>query len=92
MGDAARKLLEKMRASPSGWGQSDFERLFQGFGFAQREGGSHTIYTHPEYPGLRMSVPRHNDLREWVARDSVKLIDELLYLQSRSEDGDGLER
>jgi len=77
-GNSARKLLERMRASASGWGQSDFERLFEGFGF-KAKGKKHRIYYHPKFPDLWISVPRHNVLKEWVARDAVKLIDELIY-------------
>lgn len=76
-GDAAQKMLERMRKSASGWGQRDFERLLGGFGFKWREGGKHRIYFHQHFSDLCISVPRHNTLREWVARDAVKLIDEL---------------
>ena len=75
-GRSAEKLLEDMRNSASGWGQKDFERLLSGFGFKWREGRDR-VYFHPEYPQLRISVPRHNSLRDWVARDAVRLIDKL---------------
>jgi len=75
-GSAAEKLLEQMRNSPSGWGQKDLERLLKGFGFEYRE-GKERVYFNRKYPTLRISVPRHNSLRDWVARDAVKLIDEL---------------
>jgi hypothetical protein len=83
-GAAAQKLLERMRASQSGWGQADFERLFTGFGFKARQ-GKHTIHMHSQFSDLVIGVPRHNSLKEWVARDAVKLIDELIERQNQSE-------
>jgi len=77
MGDAAQKLLERMRATQSGWGQSDFERLLTGFDFKKR-GKKHDIYIHSKFPDLRISVPRHNSLKEWVAEEAVATIDDLL--------------
>lgn len=76
-GRAAQQLLEDMRNSPSGWGQKDFERLLTGFGF-KIKGKKHAIYIHQEFPDLRISVPRHNSLKEWVAQDAVKVIDQLI--------------
>lgn len=77
MGRSAEKLLQDMRNSPSGWGQLDLERLLTGFGFEYREGKKHRIYFHGTHRRLRISVPRHDSLRDWVARDAVRLIDEV---------------
>lgn len=84
-GTAAKKLLERMRNSPSGWGQSDFEKLLVGYNFKQRQ-GKHTVYMHPNHPSLMIVVPRHNELKDWVARDAVKLIDELEKLEGEKKD------
>ncbi len=73
-----------MQASPSGWGQKDFERLFLGYGFEKR-GTKHDIYIHTKYKELRMSVPRHNSLKEWVAREAVKIIKELITLMEEDK-------
>lgn len=86
-GRAAQKLLEDMRNSPSGWGQKDFERLLAGFGFEWKE-GKHRIYYHREFPLLVISVPRHNKLKDWVARDAVKLVDELIELSKGKSHGE----
>jgi len=75
-GKAAQKMLEKMRASPNGWGQKDFETLLCGFGF-EVGGTKHAIYMHPLFHELVISIPRHNDVKPVYARDAVKLIDEL---------------
>ena len=83
-GNAAQKLCERMRSSLSGWKQKDFERLFEGFGLKWREGKKHRIYYHPTFSDLWMSIPRHNKLKEWVARDAVKLIDKLRNSQKGS--------
>ncbi|HXG38151.1 MAG TPA: type II toxin-antitoxin system HicA family toxin [Bacteroidota bacterium] len=86
-GSAAQKLLQQMRQTASGWGQKDFEHLFKGFGFTWKEGKKHRIYYHPRYKNLWISVPRHNTLKEWVARDAIKLIDELLILSGGTING-----
>jgi hypothetical protein len=86
-GGSAQKILEQMRNSPSGWGQKDFERLLTGFGFKYRE-GKERVYINRRFPQLRISVPRHSSLREWVARDAVKLIDELLDLTNKESTQD----
>ncbi len=56
---AHEKLLEKMRVSSAGWGQGDLQRLYEGYGFARREGANHTFYQHPDHPQLTASVARH---------------------------------
>lgn len=83
-GRSAHKLLDRMRRTSSGWGQNDFERLLTGFGFEYREGKKHRFYFHKDYKDLWISVPRHNSLKEWVARDAVELIDSL---QSKEREG-----
>lgn len=75
---AASKLLETMRLTKSDWGQKDFHRLLQGYGFINKGGKKHNKYYHPEHLNLWISIPRHNILKEWVAVESVKLIDELI--------------
>jgi hypothetical protein len=88
-GGPAQKLLERMRGSSAGWGQKDFESLLSGFGFKWKEGKKHRVYYHPEFPNLWISIPRHNSLRNWVARDAVKLIDELMNLSKAKEATNG---
>lgn len=88
-GNAAQKLLDRMRNSYSGWRQEDFEKLFLGFGFGFREGKKHRVYVYPNLPTFSLSVPRHNDLKEWVARDAVKLIDDLLKELEKQGDNNG---
>lgn len=83
-GHSARKLLKRMRSTPSGWGQKDFERLLTGFGF-KCTGKKHDIYIHPNFPDLRISVPRHKSLRDWVAHDAVEVVDELISRLTKEE-------
>ncbi len=75
-----------MRSSSSGWGQKDFERLLIGFGFECKQ-GKHAIYWHPTFSDLWISVPRHNKLKEYVAREAVKLIDDLIKRSPTSNGG-----
>lgn len=88
-GSAAQKLLERMRKTSSGWGQRDFEHLLTGFDFGWKEGKKHRIYIHRKFQDLLISVPRHNSLRQWVARDAIKLIDELIKRSNKNEANNG---
>lgn len=77
MSTNALKLLERMRRTKSGWGQKHFHQLLSGFGFKEA-GKKHAIYTHPEHPEFRVTVPRHKSVREYVTARVVKVVDELL--------------
>ena len=71
-----------MRRTKSGWRRQDFEKLLRGFGL-ELKGKKHDIWIHPVYHQIRVPVPRHNKLKEWVAENAVRWIDELKRLQSR---------
>lgn len=88
-GRAAQKLLERMRNTSSGWRQKDFEHLLLGFGFEYKEGKKHRLYRHPQFTELSISVPRHDTLKEWVAREAVKLIHDLIDQTKEKEDDNG---
>lgn len=74
---SAQKLREDMENNKSGWGQSDLDDLYTGFGFELRQGGKHRMYTHPFFPQLHQSVSRQNDLPPGYAQSALKLIAEL---------------
>lgn len=82
---AHEKLLEKMRVSTAGWGQDDLRRLYEGYGFARREGANHTFYQHPDFPQLTASVGRHNQLANGYAQTAVLLLDSLFQLQEQAK-------
>lgn len=86
-GSSAQKLFERMQNTQFGWGQDDFEKLFLGYGFKCREGKKHTIYWHPVHTQFKMSVPRHDSLKPWVARESIALIEELIKISEEETDG-----
>jgi hypothetical protein len=74
----AWKRLDKTRNSRAGWGQDHYERLFTAFGFAYRDGGEHRVYWDPEDKQDRVSVPRHGELKAYVAELAVAAIDRML--------------
>jgi hypothetical protein len=76
-GATAMKLREDMKNNKSGWGQSDLDTLYRGYGFTLREGGKHRMYTHSVFPQLHESVSRQNDLPPGYAQSALKLIAEL---------------
>ncbi len=75
--NSAKKLLERMRRTKSGWKPKDFDTLYSGFGFVKIEKTNHTAYKHPKYPDLYDLVARHGKLADGYASDAVKTIDEL---------------
>lgn len=83
MGRKADRLVGQMRESPHGWGPEDVGTVLKGHGFNHREGRKHTVYQHRERPELTITVPRHRELRAWVIRDTIKLIDELQQTRGR---------
>lgn len=82
---AHEKLLKRMRRSLADWGQDDLRRLYTGYGFAVREGGNHTFYTHPKYPQLTASVARHNSLAKGYVSTAIENIDSLLELENQEQ-------
>jgi hypothetical protein len=76
-GATAMKLREDMKNNKSGWGQSDLDTLYRGYGFVLREGGKHRMYTHTAFPQLHESVSRQNDLPPGYAQSALKLLTEL---------------
>ncbi len=80
------KLLEKMRNSKDGWKRIDLDHLYEAFGFVIQHGRSHDIVKHPDYPRLRTTLPRHNPLAKGYVEVAVKLVDELIKLNSQQEE------
>ena len=89
MSRKAEKLLERMRQTKAGWKPNDLYSLYEGFGFIIKSGGSHDLVTHPDYPQLVTSLPRHKKLAKYVVGEAIKMVDRLKQLeqeQERSED------
>src|SRR5262249_21560707 len=85
----AQRLFRRMQRTKSGWGWSDFDTLYRGFGFTARDVGPHTVYAHPSYPELRTAVARHRHLPPGYAQRAVTLIRRLQQLEAQeSENGD----
>lgn len=82
----AEKLLEKMRQTKQGWGYNDLERLYEGFGFESRQGGSHAFFSHPKHRDLAATVARHRSLAGGYVQHAIKLIDELKKREGNYED------
>lgn len=71
----ALKLLDKTRRNKHGWGQQHYEALLCGFHFEKDERANHTFYTDPDDASNVVSVPRHRDVRDWVADDAIAAIE-----------------
>ena len=86
MSRKAEKLLERMRASKAGWSRNEVAALYEQYGFAIRQGSSHDIVSHPEYPELRATLPRHDELAKAYVVHAVRLITRLKELRSGGAD------
>lgn len=73
----AMKLRADMENNKNGWGQSDLDTLYVGYGFVLRQGGKHRMYYHPVFPQLHETVSRQNDLPPGYAQSALKLLREL---------------
>ena len=76
-GRKAKKLLERMRKSKSGWTSQDLLRLYRGFGFDIRNGRRHEVITHSADSSLRQTLPRRlKDSTPYVS-EAIKMIDNI---------------
>lgn len=78
MPTSAEKLLTKAKNTQSGWNRQEIDRLYKGFGFIIRHGSNHDIVSHPDYPNLRETLPRHGIIKPVYVRRAVRLINALL--------------
>lgn len=85
MPSAAEKLREAMRQTKHGWGQNDLHTLYLGFGFWCREGQKHRIYIHMEFPELRATVARQNNLPAGYVQVALKRIERLEELRREAK-------
>jgi hypothetical protein len=82
---AAQKLLDRMRKSRSGWKRQEIDRLYEGYGFVIEPGGNHDKVSHPDYPQLVTSLPRHGRAHEYVVTQAIKNIDKFIELEREKE-------
>lgn len=83
MPSSAEKLLERMRNSKAGWRRGDLDRLYLGFDFIIEHRKRHDIAKHRDYPTLRATLPRHNEIGKAYVNDAVDNIDLLLVLKEK---------
>lgn len=81
-------LLERMKATPYGYGGSDFFRVLEYYGFRRVRGTRHgVIFRHPALsahpdPSVRqLLIPNGTDLPDYVTRKVVRAIAALLETQ-----------
>ena len=71
-----------MRQSAANWARHDLDTLYIGYGFKIRTGKKHDVASHPEFPQLRATLPRHTkNLAKGYISHAVKLIDQLQVLE-----------
>lgn len=71
---SADALLERMIRSKAGWTSRDLETVYTGFGFSCREGGKHTVYSHPGHPDLRTTVTRARSVPVGYIQEAIRLV------------------
>lgn len=77
----ALKLLERIRRSKANVKPKDIEALYLAFGFEIELGTNHNKVTHPKYPELYGSIPRHPAIAKYIVDQAIKLVDTLLVLE-----------
>lgn len=73
----SEKLFERMKNSSAGWKREDIDSLYLGFGFIIRSGNNHDIATHPDFPSLRATLPRHKSIAKCYIKDAIENIKKL---------------
>ena len=53
-----------------------------------KSGSSHDLVSHPDFPQLIASLPRHTKLAKYVVAQAVAMVDKLLELQEQQENTD----
>jgi hypothetical protein len=82
----AEKLYASLSQSPHGRKRVEVDRMLKAYGFVIVSGrGPHDSAEHPEYPILRLALPRHVTLHVRIVRLALELVDELLKLRSGQE-------
>ena len=41
-------------------------------GWQITEGGNHSVATHPNVPGMKISIPRHNEINKYTAKGILR--------------------
>ena len=84
----ALKLLERLRRSKANAKPEDIKALYLAFGFVIEPKKRHDVVTHPKYPDLFGSIPRHRKLAIYVAEQAVELVEKVLILEQAEEHDD----
>lgn len=83
---SAWKMYNQMNRTLAGYGESDFDTLYRGFGFISREGRDR-VYTHPDHPDLAPAmVARHRSLSIKYAETALKRVDEIIRREELSRE------
>lgn len=84
----ALKLLERLRRSKANAKPEDIKALYLAFGFVIQAKKRHDAATHPDYPELFASIPRHRKLAIYIADQAVELVERVIVLQQEKENRD----
>jgi hypothetical protein len=79
-----------MRKSKSGWKRKDLDALYEGYGFEIQHRSNHDVAKHPDYPEIRVTLPRHRKVKKYLITHAVKTIDKLIQLQTEKEAEDDI--
>ena len=81
MGEKKDKLLARAISSPAQWKRKDIDGLYKAYGFIIISGAKHDIVKHPDFPGLRATLPRHTSVHKVYVETAVVIIKKLLELK-----------
>ena len=87
MSPSAAKLLTRLRGSVAGWSPQDLAQILEEYGFTRKREARHgAFFEHPSYPEwATVIIPRHQTLRNWVARDVLKKVERVIKVERGDE-------
>ena len=80
MSRSAEKLFARLQRTTADWAPEQLAQILEGYGFTRKKEARHgTFFEHPSYAEwATVTIPRHQTLRNWVARDVLQRVERVL--------------
>ena len=79
--------MTRLRGSVAEWSPEDLAQILEENGFTRKREARHgAFFEHPSYPEwATVIIPRHQTLRNWVARDVLKKVERVIAIERGDE-------
>ena len=81
----ALRLLDRLRRSKAGAKPEDIKAIYLAFGFIIESRTRHDCVTHPNYPALFGTIPRHRKMANYIAKQAIELAETVIRLEQEKE-------